>query len=70
MSNSNKNPYKDFPLHESLKDSYVDRRIMNGEKRSCSYPDNGVPKIKDNLPRAELPSLAELDRPLKKEKRR
>lgn len=33
-------------------DSYVGRRLINGDKRNCSYPQNGIPKTKVKAGRA------------------
>ena len=45
--------FADFPL----KDSYVEKKIMNGEKRNCSYPQNGVPKTKISEERIPSPLI-------------
>lgn len=29
-------------------DSYVGQRLINGERLNCTYPQNGIPKTKDN----------------------
>ncbi|MBE8159024.1 MAG: hypothetical protein HAW59_06535 [Betaproteobacteria bacterium] len=42
----------DFPA----RDSYVDQRIRNGDRRNCVYPPNSIPKQKEGE-RKEMPPL-------------
>lgn len=45
---------EDFPL-----DGYVERKIKNGYKRKCAYPDNGIPKLpKGDNKGVRSPSIA------------
>lgn len=47
--------------HDAIKNSYVDQRILKGERRKANWPpDGGIPKIKDGMPRVKMPPLAEL----------
>lgn len=40
------------------KHSYVDQRIMNGEKRKISFPDNGIPKTRVQSAHVPSPAIA------------
>ncbi|MBE8158559.1 MAG: hypothetical protein HAW59_04115 [Betaproteobacteria bacterium] len=56
MANSNKGIYDD-PKRFPITDCYVENLIKSGYERKCSYPDNGIPKLKPGK-KAGVPSPA------------
>lgn len=45
MSNSNNGTFMGIPLDRFADaDTYVGRRLINGDRRNCTYPQNGIPE--------------------------